>query len=492
MKALLLEEVKNALRAELKTPLGKGMITRVATDSRQVKPGDMFVALRGEKFDGHDFIAPAIEAGARAVLIDRNIPLPDRAQQRGLCVLKVADTLEALGRLAQFYRRNLLKSVRIIALTGSNGKTTTRQMIYHVLSKHKKGHQSPKNYNNAIGVPLTIFGVEPEHEFVVVEIGSNQRGEVAALSRIVEPDIAVITHVGPTHLEGLKDIEGVSVEKVSIVAGLKEHGVIICGTDHGPTVERVRALGRHLITFGLDAQADVGGFKVRWEQGRMRFQTSDQCEMVLPVGGLHNVKNALAALAVVRRLGVANRDFAAALADFKAAPGRMSYHYVNGITIIDDSYNANPVSMEAALAELDNHIHAGRRIFVCGDMCELGPASEDYHRRLGQAVSRSRVDLLLTVGVQASQTAQAALEAGMGRSYVQRSVSSRRLARLIKSMIRDEDVILVKGSRAMQMELVVEALQRYRGGRPLMVKMGGARGELLSVKGKRTGLKVKS
>jgi UDP-N-acetylmuramoyl-tripeptide--D-alanyl-D-alanine ligase len=470
MKALLVEEIKNALRAELKTALCKAMVGAVATDSRLVKAGDLFVALRGEKFDGHNFIAGAIENGAVAVLVDRNIPLPEAVNEKQVCVMKVDDSVEALGRLARFYRRNLLRSVRIIGVTGSNGKTTTRQMIYHVLSKHKKGYQSPKNFNNAIGVPLTIFGIDPDHEFAVVEIGTNHPGEVAALSRIIEPDIAVITHVGPTHLEGLRDVEGVSVEKVSIVAGLKEHGVIICGTDHEPTLEKVRALGHHLITFGLDEQADVSGRKVKQEWGKLSFETSDQCEVKLPIGGLHNVKNALAALAVTRRMGIANRDFAAAMADFEAVPGRMNYHHIKGITIIDDSYNANPVSMEAALAELDSHTGAGRRIFVCGDMCELGEASAEYHRKLGRSVKQSRVDILMTVGERGAITAQAALEAGMGRSSVQRSVSSKRLARLIKSMIRDEDVILVKGSHAMQMELVVQSLQRYRGGRPLVIK----------------------
>ncbi|MCP4707767.1 MAG: UDP-N-acetylmuramoyl-tripeptide--D-alanyl-D-alanine ligase [Planctomycetes bacterium] len=468
MKPLLLDEVKHAVRAELKTPLGKGLVKRVCTDSRQIEPEDLFVALRGDRYDGHDYINTAIAAGARAVMIDRNIPVPENAESNNTCVMKVDDTLEALGLLARFYRRSLRHSVQVIAITGSNGKTTTREMIYHTLSKFKKGYRSPHNYNNQIGVPLTLLGIDSDHDFAVVEIGANAPGEVAQLSRICEPNIAVITHIGPTHLEGFKDLDGVSTEKVSIVVGLQEHGIVVCCVDHPRTLERLKTLGRHVITFGLDNNADVSGGNVHRTHGQVRFETNDRAEVLLPIAGTHNVKNALAALAVVRRLGISSTQFAQAMQDFVGAKRRMACHHVNGITIIDDCYNASPSSMTAALAELNCIEEAARRIMVVGDMYELGDASEHYHRQLGADIAGSKVDLLLTVGSQAAWTAEAALQAGMGRSSIQRAISSKRLARLIKSMIRDEDTILVKGSRAMKMELVVEALQRYRGGRPVI------------------------
>jgi len=469
MKPLLLDEVKHAVRAELKTPLGKGLIKRVCTDSRQIEPQDLFVALHGERYDGHDYVNAAIAAGTRAVMIDRNMPVPENAEARNTCVMKVNDTLEALGLLARFYRRSLRHSVQVIAVTGSNGKTTTREMIYHTLSKFKKGYRSPHNYNNQIGVPLTLLGIDSDHDFAVVEIGANAPGEVAQLSRICEPNIAVITHIGPTHLEGFKNLDGVSTEKVSIVVGLQEHGVVVCGIDHPPTLDRLRTLGRHIITFGLDNHADVSGGNVRRIHGQVRFDTNDRAEVRLPIAGIHNVKNALAALAVVRRLGISSAEFARAMTDFEGAQRRMACNHVNGITIIDDCYNASPSSMSAALAELNSITEAARRIFVVGDMFELGDSSELYHRQLGADIANSKVDLLLTVGSRAAWTAEAALEAGMGRNSIQRAISSKRLARLIKSMIRDQDTILVKGSRAMKMELVVEALQRYRGGRPVIV-----------------------
>ena len=475
MKPVLLEEVKQVLHAELKTPLVEGAIRGVSTDSRQNCQGRLFFALRGDNFDGHDFVDAAVEAGAAAVVVDRKLPLSEAVRTAGVCVMKVDDTVAALGAMARFYRRSLGRSLSVIAVTGSNGKTTTREMIYHVLSKNRVGYRSPENFNNSIGVPLTLLAVEPKHEFVVVEIGTSQQGEVAALSRIAEPDIAIITHVAPAHLAGLKDIDQVSVEKVSIVSGLQGRGVVICGTSHAPTLERIRTLGHRVISFGLDGSADVSARWVEQRHGRVRFETNDHCQVELPIGGVHNVTNALAALAAVRRLQLTSRDFAEAMKDFAGAVGRMEYHHVNGITIIDDTYNANPASMSAALDDLASHKEAARRIFVCGDMCELGEQSESYHRELGQAVAAADVELLLTVGSEAATAATAAVEAGMGRGSVQRAVSSVRLARLIKSLIRDGDVIAVKGSRAMKMELVVAALRRYRGGRRRLLRTTDAR-----------------
>ena len=463
MKPLLLQEIKHAMRGEYKSVSSKKLITGVTTDSRKINPGDLFVALRGKNFDGHEFIDQAVGAGATAVVADRNMPISAIMKEKDVCLIKVDDTLEALGELGRFYRSRLGKSVTVIAVTGSNGKTTTREMIYHVLSKKRRGHRSPHSFNNSVGVPLTLLGLEPEHDFAVVEIGSSGPGEVAALARIAQPDVAVITSVGQSHLAGLKDVDGVSVEKISIAAGLEDNGMLVCGTEHGPTWERAKALGRRLVSFGLDEKADVWAKNVGRKNGRMRFETNDRVEVELPMGGLHNVSNALAALAAVRRLGITSSDFAAAMKDFAPVAQRMVYHEVNGITVIDDTYNANPTSMAAALAELVSHEGAARRVMVVGDMAELGKQSDGMHRELGRAIAAAKVDLLLAVGPGGATCATAALEAGMGWSGVTRSVSSKRLARLVKSMIRPGDVIVVKGSRVMEMEKVVQSLLRFRG-----------------------------
>ncbi len=462
MKALLVEEVKNVLHAEVKTLTLKGLIHGISIDSRETKKGDLFVAIRGQNYDGHDFIDDAVRTGAVGAVIDRSLPLSDTVRQHEAIILKVKDTVEALGELAKFYR-TLCGSVAVIGVTGSNGKTTVREMIYHVLGKHKKGHRSPKNYNNQIGVPLTLFGVESSDEFVVVEIATNAPGEVAQLSQIAAPDVAVITRVGPSHLDGLKDIDGVSQEKVSIIAGLKRNGVLICGVDHPPTLERARGAGRHVITFGLDGNCDVYATQVERVGQMIRFMTNDRCEVVLPMTGMHNVTNALAALAAVRRLGITSQQFAEAMRDFAPVASRMQMWDVNGIAVIDDSYNANPVSMSAALDELVSYNGAKRKVFVCGDMDELGEAADEYHRRLGRELVERGVDLLLTVGPKAAVTAEAALAAGLGKGDIMRCINSKRMARLIKSMLFDGDVVLVKGSRSMEMEKVIVSLNRWKG-----------------------------
>ncbi len=461
---ILPEEIKHTLQAEPKSRLCNGLITGVCIDSRRVQPGDLFIALRGENFDGHDFVARAIDAGACTIVIDRDIPLPETVQTRKVNVFKVADSRTALGQIAKFYRQQLGSSVRIIAITGTAGKTTVREMVYHVLSKYHKGCRSEKNYNNDIGVPLTLLSIKSDDEFAVVEMGSNAPGEIAALSRMAEPDIAVITHVGPGHLQGLLSVDGVSVEKVSIVSGLRPRGIIICGSSHKDTLERVQSLGRATITFGLEANCDVYATNIeRVGNTLIRFQTNDRYLVEIPLSGVYNVRNALAALAVVRRIGISTADFAEAIRDFKPVQGRMTERQVGSITIIDDTYNANPVSMAAALAELSSRNNAKRRVLVCGDMEELGTESRKYHEQLGRdIVAAGNIDFLMTVGPKSRWTAKAALDAGMGWHSIKRNVSSERLARIIKSMIFDGDVILVKGSRVMEMEKVIVSLNHWR------------------------------
>ena len=468
MKSLLLNEVRQAVHGEWKTEFHKGLVNGVSTDSRQIKQDDLFIALRGQKHDGHKFIGDAIAAGAKGVIVDRNMPLTEQMQAQDICVIQVPDTLVALGQLARFYRKVLGHGVTVIAVTGSNGKTTTKEMIYHVLSKHRNGWRSPGNFNNAVGVPLSVFGIDPDHDFAVLELGTNAPGEIAALSRIAQPDIAVVTSVSAAHLEGLRNLDGVCAEKASIVTGLRERGVIVCSNEYQPLVDKLRPTGHTLIRFGIDQNAEISASELEARDGTVRFRTNDRAEVRLPMIGQHNVHNALAALAVSRRLGISSDAFADAIADFPGIPRRMSVHDVNGITIIDDAYNANPAGMAAAIEELVRRSGARRRVFACGDMLELGADAEYYHRELGRLIARSNIDLLFATGELSAITAQAAIENGMGVGAVQKSINSRRLARLIKSSIRDEDVILVKGSFSMQMDLVVGSLKRYRGNRPIL------------------------
>ncbi len=463
MKAILLEEIKKVLHAEMKTALGGGYVTSVSIDSREISEGSVFFAIRGQNFDGHAFIDQAVQNGALAVVIDQAIPLSDMVKNRGISVMRVPDTIVALSRLAKFYRRKLIPSVNVIGVTGSNGKTTVREMIYHVLGRYKRGYRSPHNYNNNIGVPLTIFGIDTDCEFAVIEIGTNAPGEIAQLSSIIDMDVAVITHIGASHLEGLVDVKGVSEEKVSIISGLKPRGLVVSTTEYPPALDKLRALDVNLATFGLNENCDIYASDIKRDGGGYEFTSNDRQRIRIPMAGLHNVKNALAALAAARRLGITSQQFAMAIQDFKPVHGRMNYKVVESLTIIDDTYNANPESMNVALDELTSNLDAPRRVFACGDMGELGDKSMHYHQQLGKTIADSNVDLLLTVGPMASETAKAALDAGMGWSKVQRCVSSKRLARLAKSLMLDGDVVLVKGSRSMEMETVVKSLSRWKG-----------------------------
>ncbi|MBI9015895.1 MAG: UDP-N-acetylmuramoyl-tripeptide--D-alanyl-D-alanine ligase [Phycisphaerae bacterium] len=463
MKPILLEEIKRALHAELKTQLSGQLVRSIVIDSRQCPAGSLFVALRGENCDGHDYIDQAVAAGAVAVLIDRDVPLSPAVKDAGVTVLKVDDCVIALGELAKFYRSKFVSGTHVIAVTGSNGKTTVREMIYHVLSRFQKGIRSEKNYNNQIGLPLTIFNIQSDDQFAVVELGTNAPGEIAYLSRIAQGDVAVITNIGPAHLQGFGDIEGVSAEKTAITAGLKDHGMIICNAEHKPTLDKLHAQGRKVITFGLDDNCDVSAHYIKRLDDGYSFITNDRCPVHIPVLGLHNVKNALAALAVVRRLGITSMQFAEAIEDFRSVPGRMDFKTFNSITVIDDTYNANPASMKAALEELTSMAVMGRRVMVCGDMGEMGSQGQEFHRQLGHQIAASNIDLLLAVGPLASLTAKAALDAGMGWSKVQRAVNSKRMARLIKPMLLDGDTVLVKGARSMQMENIVKSLSRWKG-----------------------------
>lgn len=467
MKPFLLEDIRASLQGRFLTPMHKRPITGITCDSREAKANELFVAIRGEHVDGHDFIDQAVSQGASAVIVDRNLPLSETVRQSQASVLQVTDTVTALGDLARFVRKGLSHSIDVVAITGTNGKTTTRQMIHHVLSHYRRGHQSPANYNNHIGVPLTLFGIEPTDEFAVIEMGTNAPGEIARLSQIAEPDIAVITSIGPGHLQGLGTIDGVSREKASILAGLKQRGVVICTTEHPPTLERIEALRQQVISFGIDGQGDITATDIREQDGRLCFRTNDRYEITLPTLGIHNVNNALAALATVRRMGITTEQFAKAIATFELPAGRMTVREASGITILDDTYNANPASMRTALETLARYRPSGvgRRIAALGDMLELGEANDALHEQLGRNLPSLGIDIFLAVGPAMSLAANAAIEAGMPRGAVQRSINSRRLARLVKSSLRDGDIILVKGSRGMTMEKVVTSLSRYRGGR---------------------------
>ena len=456
MRPILTDEIKLAINAVMKTKMKKALIHDVSIDSRESQTDKIFFAIRGERFDGHSFIDQVVHNGATAVVVDRDIAITPIMHDREVVVYKVQDTVEALGRLAKYYRSQMIGAVQIIAVTGSNGKTTVREMIHHVLSTKYKSSQSPRNFNNAIGVPLSLISVEHDQDYAVIELGTNAPGEIHYLSGIAQPDIAVITSVGPSHLEGLKSIDGVCAEKASIASGLKRGGTVVCCSSAPDAITRLQHGNYKIVTFGLNRESHVHAVNIKTgPDGNITFETNDRCTISLPIPGRHNVSNALAALAVCRRMDITTEEFAEAIKSFNAVGGRLNIQKIGEMTVIDDSYNANPASMAAALDVLDE-LSGRRRIFCCGDMGELGELAKGHHHKLGDAIALSKTDILLTAGELSKETANAAVDAGLSRNDVFSFDNSEQAAVKLVEIARPDDIILVKGSRMMKMENIVK------------------------------------
>ncbi|HHW78790.1 MAG TPA: UDP-N-acetylmuramoyl-tripeptide--D-alanyl-D-alanine ligase [Xanthomonadaceae bacterium] len=418
----------------------------VGVDSRRLSAGALFVALAGPNFDGHDFIAAARERGACAALVSRWVadPLPQ---------LRVTDTRLALGRLSAVWRARFAGP--LIALTGSNGKTTLKEMIAAILRVRGPTLATEGNLNNDIGVPLTLLRLNGEHAYAVIEMGANHHAEIAYLTELARPDVAIINNAGPCHLEGFGDVAGVARGKGEIFQGLGPNGVAVVNRDD-PYADYWAGLnpGRLIIDFGLDRPAAVSGRVLDPATNRFRLSADgNEIEIQLPLPGRHNVRNALAATAATLAVGATLDDVRQGLEGLRGVGGRLQrLRGRHGGAVIHDAYNANPASLAAALDAVG--AEPGRKWLVLGDMRELGPAADELHARSGRATREAGFERLYAVG-EHSRAAAAAFADG-GRHYVD-------VEALIADLSRDlQDggpaVVLVKGSRGMRMERVVAAL----------------------------------
>ncbi len=427
----------------------------ISTDSRTTQAGDCFFAITGDNFDGHDYVGNAFAKGAVCAVIEKGI---DCKGLEGKCILKVSDTVHALGDLASAYRKEA--GYKVVAITGSVGKTTTREMIHHVLSRHFKVHQSPKSFNNKIGLPLTLLGAGEGVEIVIAELGSNHPGEIGYLTEIAAPDIAVVINVHPAHLEGFGDLHTIAREKLSISEGLVPDGVFIINGDFRQLVsfcmDRNIAFRNFGKTDGLDYRAE----NIRSEGSSSRF-TLEGVEVELPLPGVGNIENALAAFAVCRQFDLTAADFAEAVRTFSGASMRAEMLQVGTLTILNDCYNANPASMENALeilAGMDS-TEQRRLVFICGDMAELGRQAESLHIELGRHIAEAKVGLVIAVGEFAKIAAEAA-QAGAGNDLKIKCFKDTVSAcNNLHEIIKDYDIILVKGSRTAKLESAVEKLK---------------------------------
>ncbi len=458
MKPLKLDEIAAAMEARPLGAPGRYLVESVGIDSRQVASGQLFFAIRGDRFDGHDFVADAIDRGAMAAVVSRPDLVPPELHELGLLLL-VDDTTAALGRLAAFHRRQA--RARVIAVTGSNGKTTTKEMIHQVLSGRRRGRGAPKSFNNAIGVPLTLLSVAPDDEYVVVEIGSNAPGEVGQLGELASPDIGVITGVAETHLEQLGSLEGVATEKASLIDHVREGGSAVLSAESELLVRLTRRRRRRAVRqvrFGRCDGVDLRATQLASGPGRVSFCLDGGQRVTIPMPGEHNVLNALAAIGVAREMGIGLTEAADRLAEFRPPPMRMEVHRWGQVTLINDAYNANPASMAAALAVLRNWPDAGRRVFVAGDMWELGTATLTKHQQLGRQIAEAGIEVLVAVGDLADAVTQAAREASAA-IQVEAASGIEDAADRLGQVIQPGDAILLKGSRAVGLEALVDTIR---------------------------------
>ncbi|HVY65862.1 MAG TPA: UDP-N-acetylmuramoyl-tripeptide--D-alanyl-D-alanine ligase [Gammaproteobacteria bacterium] len=439
--------------------LARARVRRVHTDSRSVRKGDLFVALPGERFDAHEFVPAAFAAGAVAALVRADYVPP--AALTGAPLIRVADPLRAYQQLAAAHRSQF--ALPLVAVTGSNGKTTTKEMVARVLGERWRTLKTEGNLNNRIGVAQTLFRLAPRHGTAVIEMGVDDMGQTTRLCEIARPTLGLITNIGPDHLEFFRTMDRSAESKAELLDALPAAGAAILNAD-----DRYFALFRkrarcRVVSFGLTARADV-----RAEGIEPYGRDGTQFRLVLPgrarrtrvrirVRGEHNVLNALAAAAVGVALGFSGSAIAAGLAKFRPAAMRSQVEVRHGVRIIVDCYNANPASTRAAVRLLAESAAKGRRIAVLGDMLELGPASPDLHAEVGEFVAAQGIDALIASGELARHLARGARAAGM--AAVQEVPDAPAAATALLATVRPGDVVLVKGSRGMRLERVVQALR---------------------------------
>ena len=424
-------------------------VGNIRTDTRGELSGDLFVPLKGERFNGHDYLQQAVEKGVVAVLCDQDIvELP-----KEVAVYRVKQTRRALEDLAAYHRRRF--ALPVIAVTGSSGKTTTKELIASVLAQKFRVHKTEKNYNNEIGLAQTLLSLQPEDEVCVVEMGMRARGEIKRLAEIAAPTIGVVTNVGVAHLERLGSQDAIAAAKQELIESIPENGTAVLNWND----KRVRSMASvchgRVISYGIEPQANVQALDIQYGLGKTKFTCrifDEVFPVTLPLLGAHNVANALATVAVARVLGLSANRIQRALADAVAGELRQEIIDRSGIRFVNDAYNANPLSMAASLTSL-SQFGEGRYVAVIGDMLELGPDEVAMHEELATAVIAAGITELITVG----PLARALGEAVKKQSHVNvHSVANtNEVMPLLKPLLQEGDIVLIKGSHSLRLDTLV-------------------------------------
>ncbi len=458
-------------------PVGHPPIAGVTTDSRDVQPGQLFVALAGARHEGHRFAADALERGAAALLLPQSAAEAARALSERAPVALVDDPQAALWLLAAWHRARL--GARVVGITGSCGKTSTKNLLAQLLGPVRRVVASPASFNNHLGVPLTLLLAGDDTEVLVAEIGTSSPGEIARLSELARPDHGLLTNIGPAHLEGLGSIGGVALEKSALGAALPADGVLVHDA-HCRFLDVVtRPLRARSLRFSVDGGGEFDAHDIHFNGGGTSFRLTiapewagegpRELEISSPLLGTHSVQNLIAALAMCRVLGV---ELAEVLPQVRALEGgrqRMERHELNGLTVFDDSYNANPASAAAAVRVLEGLHGFRRRVLVLGDMLELGPEATELHSEVGRQAARSGLDLLVTVGPLAAAAGEGAareVAAQTARTEVRAVRDTEEALARVPDWIEPGDVVLVKASRALKLERLVERLEQRHGRAP--------------------------
>ncbi len=467
MATFEVDEVLAATQGTLLSP-GKppGKFRRVQTDSRAVKPGDLFVALRGQYFDGHKFIGKAWEKGAKGVVIEEagaGNPLKGwhKTKRNPLAVVRVNNTLRAYQDLARFHRARF--SIPVVAITGSNGKTTTKEMVSRVLATRCRVLQTQGNFNNAIGVPKTLLRLHSSHQAAVIEMGVDQVGQTTRLCDITRPTLGVVTNVGPDHLEFYRTMARSAASKAELFAWLPQDGAAILNADDRYFPQFVKKAGCPVFSFGLAHHANVRGTKPVWDGKCTVFQLwmpnrKTSRPVHIRTMGLHNISNALAGAAVGYALGLSTVDIVSGLAKFRPAPMRSDVRRYGGVIYLDDCYNANPASVKAALDVLAELDPMRRTIAVLGDMLELGQNEAQFHQEIGRYAAKKHVSHVIACGTFGPMV-QAGIRNDRRNTHVTVVKDALEAGAFLKTIVKRGDIVLIKASRGAKMERVFDVIR---------------------------------
>ena len=449
MQILSINDIAKATGGKIICGSDKGVIHAITTDSRQADKDVLFIPLKGERADGHDYIPSALDKGA--------VSISEREIDSDKTVIKVADTRLALGDIARYYKAKYV--VPTVSITGSVGKTTTKDLVYAVIAEKYKTHKTPNNFNNDIGVPLTVFGIEKEHEAAVIEMGMNHFGEISYLAGIVKPDVAIITNIGMSHIENLGSQEGIFKAKMEITENFTEANTLIVNGDD-KFLGNISDTPYKLVKFGMSDTNDVYAkdienkglsgmdFTVVHPDGEFR------CSLKQP--GEHNIYNALAAVCAGLNMGLAECEIARGIENCVYTSSRLEISEHNGMEIINDCYNSSPDSVRAALRVMANTLKS-RKVAVLGDILEMGEYAKDAHFDLGKTVKDMGIDFLITAGSNAKYIAEGAKSLGM--ENVVSYATTDELVSDINNLVKPDDCILVKASHGMEFYKVTEAIK---------------------------------